>query len=102
MILSQEAIGKIEDYIDESELNEDTIDKKNYAEIEVGGILIMLTFVVFGHFVEEYNIHNEFAYNNIEDLSHFEFDGAEITEIEAYDEDGEEVEITNKSDIKYW
>ncbi len=102
MILSKEAIGQIEDYIDESEVNYDTIGKKSYAEFEIGDILIMLTFVVFGHYVEDYNIHTEFAYNNIEDVSYFEFDGAEITELEAYDEDGEEVEITNKSDIKYW
>lgn len=101
MILSDKAIGMVEDYIEDVELCEDN-NRDISGEIEVDGLILYFTFTVFSHFVEEYNIHNEFAYNNVENLSHYEFDGAEITELGAYDEDGEEVEISNKEDIRYW
>lgn len=101
MILSQEAIARIEDYIENVEIC-DEVEKGNYTEIETNGVILFITFTVFARFVEDYEYHSEVPYNNIEDLSHYEFEGAEITEIEAYNEDDEEVEISNKNDIKYW
>lgn len=103
MILSQETIARIEDYIEDVEIcDEDDIGKDNYAEIEADGIVLLFTFIVFAHYVEEFNYHSEVPYNNIEDLSHYEFDDASITELKAYDENGKTIEISNKNEIKYW
>lgn len=46
-------------------------------------------------------VHTEVPPPNIEYFSYYEFDDAEITEIVAYDEDGDEVEIENKKALKY-
>lgn len=101
MILSTKAMAEIESHIENVDI--DFEGSKDFeGEVEDGDYLIMFTFWVNAHFHEEYNYHNEVPYNNIEDLSHYEFDEAEITDIKAYDEDGEEVEITNKHELEYW
>lgn len=101
MILTQETKDFIVEQIENTELYED-VSKDNELEVEVGNVTIYVTYDVFANFVKELEYHSEVPYNCYEDLSHYEFDGAEITNIEAYDENDEEVKIENLSEVEYY
>lgn len=101
MILTQETKNFIAGQIENTELYED-VSKDNELEVQVGGVTIYVTYDVFARFHEEQMYHSEVPYNCYEDLSYYEFDGAEITNIEAYDENDEEVEIENLSEVEYY
>lgn len=100
MKLSDETIKSIEAQIETHDIcggYEDGLE----LELSQGDFLILVTFCIYADLVEEYNYHSEVPYNNIEDLSYWEFGGAEINEIVAFDGDGEEVEIENVESLKY-
>lgn len=99
MQLSKQTINDIETKIEGHEVCSDY--EKDELELSQDGFLIFVAYGVYAKFVECLNYHNEVPYNNVEDLSYWEFDGAEIDEISAYDEDGEEVVIENAEVLKY-
>jgi len=68
------------------------------AEFEQDGYLIMVDYEVYANWRDEQMVHNEVSYNNVEDLSGWERDGAAINFINAYGDDGEDVEI-EQSDL---
>lgn len=100
MILSKETIEQINDTIENYDLD-DEYSTGHEIEIEVGSILLFITFTLWATLHEERMVHTEVPPPNIEYFSYYEFDDAEITEIVAYNEDGDEVEIENKKALKY-
>lgn len=100
MILSKETIEEINDTIENYDI-EDEYSTGHEFEIEVGTFLLCITFTLWANYIEDYMVHDEVPPPNVENLSYFEFDTAEITEITAYDEDGDEVEIENLKELKY-
>lgn len=100
MILSKETIEEINDTIENYDLEEE-YSTGHVFEIEVGTIILCITFSLWANLHEEYMVHDEVPPPNVENLSYFEFNSAEITEITAYNEDGDEVEIENLNELKY-
>lgn len=94
--LAKETINAIVDAIIETTA-EETRFKHTDNEVEQDDMVIMFDFSVYGHYEQEEMIHTEFAYNNIEDLSHWETDWHELDAITAFDENGEEYEISDAS-----
>lgn len=88
--ISEETIKAIIECINDTEI-EDEVTTIDESEFEQDGHLIIVGYEVYGNWKEELEYHDEFAYNNIEDLSHWEFDGARLNGITVYDEDGTQV-----------
>ncbi len=101
MILTQQTLNAISASIENAEL-EDGWSSEIGDEIEQDKIAIFITYKVCGNYVEEYNYHSEVPYNCYENVSHTDFEDAEILSIEAFDEDGEEVAIENLSEVEYY
>lgn len=99
MILTKEVVDEINHTIENVNVSEEY--SLHEFEMTVGLITLFITFSVWGHYVEDIFAHTEVPYPNVEDLSYYEFSSAEITDICAYDDDGEEVVIENKNDLKY-
>lgn len=98
--LSKDIINQIDEKIEYCDF--DGCITKDSVEIYTEELTICVEFLAFFKYIEEYEIHTEFAYNNIENLSRYEFDGARITDISAFDEESqEEVEISNMDELKY-
>lgn len=82
--------------------NTDIMDGSSYdneIELEQDGLVLFITYDVMARLVEDYNIHNELSGYNIEDLSGYEYEYAAVTDITAFVEDGDEVEIENKKEL---
>ncbi|MGM9778880.1 MAG: hypothetical protein ACI3ZD_11190 [Prevotella sp.] len=98
--LSKDIINQIDEKIERCDF--DGCTTKDSIEICTDKLTIFVEFFAYFKYIEEYEIHTEFAYNNVENLSRYEFDGAQITDISAYDEENEEeVEISNIDELKY-
>jgi hypothetical protein len=74
-----------------------SITKVEGAEFEQGKNLIFVDFTIDADFIEDLNVHNEVDYNNIEDLSCWVACNVEVDNITAFDEDGEELEVSQIS-----
>ncbi len=95
--LKKETIKAIADRINGTEI-EGQLTTVTDAEFEQDGFLIMVDYEVYAEWRDQQMRHSEVPYNNIEDLSGWERDGAAINFINAYGDDGEDVEI-EKSDL---
>lgn len=100
MKLSEETIKNIEAQIESHEVCDEYEDGLE-LELSQGDFLIFVTYCISAKLVREYNYHNEVPYNNIEDLSYWEFCDAWISEVVALDGDGEEVDVENVESLKY-
>ena len=101
MILTKETLNAISASIENAEL-ENGWSGEMEDEIQQGKFLIFVTYRVYGNYVEEYNYHSEVPYDCYENMSHTDFEDAEISEIIAYNEDGDEVAIDNLKDVEYY
>lgn len=101
MILTKATLNAISASIENAEL-EDGWSSEIEDEIEQDKIVIFITYKVCGNYVEEYDYHSEVLYNCYENVSHTDFEDAEILSIEAFDEDGEEVAIENLNEVEYY
>ena len=98
--LSKDIINQINEKIECCD--SDGCTTKDSVEICTDELTIFVDFIANYRYVEDYNIHTEVSYNNVEDLSYYEFEGAQITDIYVYDEKSEEeVEISNMDELKY-
>lgn len=98
--LSQETIDDIKDFMDGYKLEDElvtTIHDVCFSQKEAD---IFVDFNFYGHIEEDVLVHTEVSYPNVEDLSRIVTDNAEVVHVEAYDDDGEEVSITNE-DVLY-
>lgn len=101
MKLSTTTLETITRHIEQSEPEAGWSDYQE-AEIKQDHYCIFITYRVYGEHVEEYNYHSEVPYDCYENMSHTDFSAAEITNIEAWDEEKEEaVEIENEQELKY-
>lgn len=101
MELSPATLKSITKQIENSDL-EDGWSNDQEFEVQQGSFIIFVTYKVLGEFVKEYNYHSEVLYNCYENMSHTDFVDAEITNIEAMNEDTDEpVEIENLKEVKY-
>lgn len=96
--LKKETIKAIADRINGTEI-EGQLTTVTDAEFEQDGFLIMVDYEVYAEWRDQQMRHSEVPYNNIEDLSGWEREGAAINFINAYGDDGEDVEI-EKRDIE--
>ncbi len=87
---TETTIKAIADFIKATEL-EGSVTSVTDAEFEQDGYLIYVDFDVFADYHEEQMVHNEFSYNNVEDLSCWELTGAKVNGISVYGDDGEDV-----------
>lgn len=102
MILTKETLNAISASIENAEL-EDGWSSEIEDEVQQGKFLIFVTFRVCGNYVEEYDYHSEVPYDCYENVSHTDFEDAEIVNIEAWDEEKEEaVAIDNLNDVEYY
>lgn len=69
------------------------------AEFKQDGFLIMVDYEVYAEWKEMQMTHNEFSFNNVEDLSGWERNGASIIGFSVYGDDGEDVGY-DESDIQ--
>jgi hypothetical protein len=96
IILKQETIDAIIEAIKEDLSVEDEITTVDDAEFEQDGNTIFVGYKVFAEWKKEMMYHSEVPYNNYEDLSKWEVTGSEVENIAAYDEDGEELAISEE------
>ena len=102
MILTQQTLNAISASIENAELEDGWSDEME-DEVQQGKFLIFVTYRVYGNYVEEYNYHSEVPYDCYENMSHTDFEDAEILKIEAWDEESEEeVAIDNLKDVEYY
>lgn len=102
MVLTQTTLDAITKLIEESELT-DSYSYDNELQIQQGQYTVTVIYNKFGSFVDEYEHHSEVPYDCYEDLSYMDFVGAEITEIEVYDEMQDEItSIENLDKVKYY
>lgn len=101
MILTKATLNAISASIENAELEDGWSDEIE-DEVIQGEFVIYVTFRVRGNYVEEYDYHSEVPYNCYENVSHTDFEDAEIVCIEAYDEDDEVVAIDNLQDVEYY
>lgn len=98
--LSQETINEIKDFIDGYEL-EDVLETTIYGVcFSQKDADIYVDFNFYGHIEEDVLVHTEVSYPNVEDLSQLVTDYGEVAHVEAYDDNDEELEITNE-DVLY-
>lgn len=98
--LSQETINEIKDFIDGYELEDEletTVHDVCFSQKDAD---IYVDFNFYGHIEEDVLVHTEVSYPNVEDLSQLVTDNGEVAHVEAYDDNGEELEITNE-DVLY-
>ena len=95
---SQETIKAIAERINGTEIEGDVTYVYD-AEFEQDGFLIMVDYEVYAEWRDLQMTHNEFASNNVEDLSGWERKGASINGIDVYGDDGEDVAI-DEADVK--
>lgn len=101
LTLTKDTLNTITSEIEKTEVeNEWSNDKE--LEIQQGSFFIIVTYMVLGEHVREYNFHSEVSYDCYENISHMDFVDAEITNIEAWDKDGEQVCINNLDEVKYY
>lgn len=101
MKLSQETLMSITKQIEKTDLEDGWTNDKEFEVIQ-DIFTIFVTYRVLGELVKEYNYHQEVPYNNLENMSHMDFVDAEITSIEARDENDEEIAIENLGDVEYY
>lgn len=101
MILTKATLNAISASIENAEL-EDGWSNEIEDELTQGKYTIYVTYRVCGNYVEEYNYHSEVPYDCYENMSHTDFEDAEILNIEAWDEDDEEIAIENLQDVEYY
>ncbi len=89
---SEETIKAIAERINETEI-EGNVTYVYDAEFEQDGCLIMVDYEVYAEWRDLQMTHNEFANNNVEDLSGWVKNGASINGIDVYGDDGEDVEF---------
>lgn len=101
MELTLTTLKSIASQIEQSELEDGWLENQE-LEVKQGSCVIFVTYRVLGEHVSEYNYHSEVPFHCYENMSHIEFVNAEITNIEAWDEEKEdEVNIENESELKY-
>ncbi len=101
LTLTPETLNAITSEIEHTEL-EDGWSEGYELELKQGSCLIIVTYRALGEYVREYDYHSEVDYNCYENLSHTDFIDAEITNIEARDDDDELVSIANLNEIEYY
>ena len=102
MVLSQTTLDAITKRIEESELT-DCYSYDNELQIQQEQYMVTVIYNKYGSLVDKYEYHSEVSYNCYEDLSYIDFIGAEITEIEVYDEIQDTVtNIDNLEKVKYY
>lgn len=99
--LTQATIKAIHSYIDNYTLEDDLCTSADVKDVQFkqGDIDIDVDFFFWGHNEHSKNVHSEVPPPNIEYFTEYITDGGEITDIRAYDKDGELVDITNLSEI---
>ena len=102
MILTKATLNAISASIENAELDDGWSDEIE-DEVQQGKFVIFVTYRVCGNYVEEYDYHSEVLYNCYENVSHTDFEDAEILNIEAWDEENEEeVAIENLQEVEYY
>ena len=96
--LSPKTIKAIAEFINNTEVH-NSFTKVRDAEFEQGKATIYVDYNVSADYVEDQNVHNEFGYNNIEDLSCWIPCDVELLSVTAYNEDGDELPV---SDNDFW
>lgn len=66
------------------------------AEFKQDGFLIMVDYEVYAEWKEMQMTHNEFSFNNVEDLSSWVACDVQLKSICAFDEDGDQLEVTEE------
>lgn len=90
---SQETIKAIADFIKATEI-EGSVTPVFDAEFEQDGYLILVDYEVYAERHEELMVHSELSYNNVEDLSHWEYKGAKVNGISILGDDGEDISFS--------
>lgn len=98
--LSPETIKAINSYAENYTPDEmqDYYDLQD-VEFKQGDNDILVSFHIDGHWNRWTERHDEVPPPNEEYFSEWAYEGHDITDIEAYDEDGEEVAITNINEL---
>lgn len=93
--LSPKTIKAIAEFINATEVHSSFTNVKE-AEFEQGKNIIYVDYNVTADYIEDLNVHNEFSYNNIEDLSYWCPCDVELLSVTAYNEDGDEMKVSEK------
>ena len=93
--LSPKTIKAIAEFINNTEVC-NSFTSVREAEFEQGKNIIYVDYNVTADYIEDLNVHNEFAYNNIEDLSFWCPCDVELLSVTAYNEDGDEMKVSEK------
>lgn len=93
--LTPATIKAIAEFINATEVF-DSYTKVRDAEFEQGKNTIYVDYNVTADYVEDQNVHNEFGYNNIEDLSCWIACDVELLSVTAFNEDGDELQVREK------
>lgn len=96
--LRQETLSEIKDYMDSYALTDEESASES-AEFEQDNVTIFVDFQFYGHVEEDVLVHTELPYNNVENLSYIATDDAKVVNVEACDENGETVGISNEDTI---
>ena len=97
MKISEATIESIKNLVAEYEVSEETTSAE--FEIEQGKDIIYLQVNISADHRHEREYHDEVS--AYEYFDYFEYKGAEITEITAYNENGDEVAVENAADIQF-
>lgn len=91
--LTAETIEEIASHINSTEIESCHMDEE--AEFEQGDNLIVVDYEVWATYHREIMVHTEVSWPNEEDLSYWELDVIDLNSIKAFDEDGEELTISD-------
>lgn len=101
LTLTEETLNAITREIENTEVEDGWLENQE-LEVRQGQYAIFINYRVLGEHVSEYNYHSEVDYDCYENMSHTDFIDAEITNIEALDEDDEQATIKNLNEVKYY
>lgn len=93
--LSKKTIKEIAEFINSTEVRGYITPVLN-AEFEQGGCMIYVDYDVYADYIESENIHSEVATRQVEDLSSWVACDVQLKSICAFDEDGDQLEVTER------
>ena len=93
--LSKKTVRAIAEFINSTQVR-NSLTPVSDAEFEQDGCMIYVDYEVYADYVETQDVHSEVPYNQIEDLSCWIPCDVQLKSISAFDEDGDQLEVTQR------
>lgn len=93
--LKKETIEAIADYLNSTEIF-DSYTSVEDAEFEQDDVLILVDYEVYAYWKKDIFVHTEVPAPNVEDFSCWEISSVSLSKVIAYDENGEELQISQE------